>query len=61
MRQVERWYDVDVELKGDFSDVVFSAVIPRKEPLSQLLEALEATGDVHFETDGKKITVFAGD
>ncbi|MRG45161.1 DUF4974 domain-containing protein [Chitinophaga sp. SYP-B3965] len=61
MRQVERWYDVDVELKGDFSDVVFSAVVPRKEPLSQLLEALEATGDVHFETEGKKITVFPGD
>lgn len=59
MRQVERWYDVDVELKGDFSDVVLSAAITRKETVSQLLETLEATGDVRFETEGKRITVLS--
>lgn len=60
MRQVERWYDVEVELKGDFSDVVFSAAVSRQECVVQLLEALEATGDVHFQTVGKCITVFRG-
>lgn len=60
MRQIERWYDVDVELKGDFSDVVLSGVVSRKEYVSQLLEALEETGDVRFQTTGKHITVFPG-
>jgi ferric-dicitrate binding protein FerR (iron transport regulator) len=60
MRQIERWYDVDVEFKGDFSDVVLSGVVSRKEHVFQLLEALEETGDVHFQTTGKHITALPG-
>lgn len=60
MRQIERWYNVEVELKGDFSQVVLSGMVSRREYVSQLLEALEETGDVHFVVNGKQITVYPG-
>lgn len=60
MRQIERWYNVEVELKGDLSQVVLSGVMSRREYVSQLLEALEETGDVHFVVNGKQITVYPG-
>lgn len=56
MRQVERWYDAEVIYK-DKIDVHLNATIDRNVPVSRLLQILEATGHVHFEIEGKKITV----
>jgi len=56
MRQVERWYDADVEFKDSVS-LHLNATIERGVPVSQLLHILEQTGQVHFKIDGKKITV----
>jgi ferric-dicitrate binding protein FerR (iron transport regulator) len=57
MRQIARWYDVDVEYKGDFTNVVLSGVISRRQYVSQLLEVLEISGDVHFVIKDRTITV----
>jgi ferric-dicitrate binding protein FerR (iron transport regulator) len=56
MRQVERWYDVKVVYEAKISKH-FVADIPRNVPLSQLLKLLEATDQVHFKIDGKKVIV----
>jgi ferric-dicitrate binding protein FerR (iron transport regulator) len=56
MRQVERWYDVDV-IYGTRISRHFIADIPRDVPLSELLKLLEMTDQVHFRIEGKKITV----
>ena len=56
MRQVERWYDVKVVYEAKISKH-FVADIPRNVPLSQLLKLLEATDQVHFRIDGKKVIV----
>lgn len=56
MRQISRWYDVDVVYDAPVSGH-FVADIPRNVPLSQLLHLLEVTGQVHFRIEGKKITV----
>jgi transmembrane sensor len=56
MRQVERWYDADVEFK-DSVRLHLNATIERGVPVSQLLHILEQTGQVHFKIDGKKIMV----
>jgi transmembrane sensor len=56
MRQVSRWYDVEVEIKGDVSDDGFSGKVSRSVPLSKLLKVLEQY-DLHFKVEGKKITV----
>ena len=56
MRQVMRWYDVDVEYYGDIPDRYFTADISRNKTLSGLLKILELS-DIDFKLDGTKLTV----
>jgi ferric-dicitrate binding protein FerR (iron transport regulator) len=56
MREVERWYNVQVVYEAIITSH-FVANIPRSAPLSQLLQLLEATGQVHFRIEGKKVIV----
>jgi hypothetical protein len=56
MRQLSRWYDVDVEYNGKTEDL-FIAEMRRNIKLSDALKALELTGKVKFEIQGKKIIV----
>jgi transmembrane sensor len=60
MRQIARWYDVDVVLKGSLPEVEFNGVISRKKSVSELLAVLEQTDEVHFTLLGRKIIVEAG-
>ena len=57
MRQVERWYNVDVEYKTDRTDQDYTGIVPRTQNISGLLQTLEMTGTVHFRVEGKKIIV----
>jgi ferric-dicitrate binding protein FerR (iron transport regulator) len=56
MRQVSRWYDVEVEYEKEVTET-FSGTIPRNVTVSKLFAMLELTGHVHFKIDGKKIMV----
>ena len=56
MRQVSRWYDVEVTFKGKIEDDGFTGKIPRNVPLSKLLNVLEQY-ELHFTIEGKKIIV----
>ena len=56
MRQLSRWYDVEIEYKGKTDDL-FIAEMHRQIKLSDALKALELTGKVRFEIQGKKIIV----
>lgn len=57
MRQLERWYDVDVvyQDKG-VKTQVFSGNVSRFENASQVFSILELTGLVHFKIEGRRIT-----
>jgi hypothetical protein len=57
MRQLSRWYDVDVSYSNIKEGNYFYADIPRTTNLSDALKALSLTGKVHFEIQGKKIIV----
>jgi transmembrane sensor len=57
MRQVERWYDVEVIYEEQIGDVDFTGGIARSETVSKLLAMLEKTGAIHFKIEGKKIYV----
>jgi ferric-dicitrate binding protein FerR (iron transport regulator) len=57
MRQIARWYDVDIEYKGDVSGIRMYGSMTRKENITQLLELMEQTGRVHFTINGNRITV----
>lgn len=56
MRQLSRWYDVEVEYNGKTDDL-FIAEMRRNIKLSDALKALELTGRVRFDIQGKKIIV----
>jgi len=56
MRQLSRWYDVEIEYQGKTDDL-FIAEMRRNIKLSDALKALELTGKVKFDIQGKKIIV----
>lgn len=56
MRQLERWYDVDVFYEGNVSQK-FSGSIPMNIGAIKVFNILEETGGVHFKIDGKRISV----
>ncbi|MBV8253043.1 MAG: DUF4974 domain-containing protein [Chitinophaga sp.] len=57
MRQISRWYDVDISYEGDLSDVDLTGIISRRENAASLLKILSATQRVQFETTNNKIRV----
>lgn len=57
MRQVSRWYDVDVDYELPTDELEFSGAVSRKDHVSEILKIMELTGLVHFKIEGKKITV----
>lgn len=56
MRQLSRWYDVEVVYTSDVANREFLGKIPRDMKLSQVLSLLEKQR-VHFKIEGKKIIV----
>lgn len=56
LRQLVRWYDVEVVYQGSIPKREFWGKISRSNSLSQVLHTLE-TNNVHFKLEGKKIVV----
>lgn len=56
LRQLSRWYDVDIVYKGTVTPKKFGGEIQRDLNLSEVLEGLQAIG-VHFKIEGKKLIV----
>lgn len=56
LRQISRWYDVDVEYKGNVN-LHFTGQLIRDDYVSRVFEKLALTGVVHFRIEGKKIIV----
>jgi transmembrane sensor len=56
MKQLARWYDVDIQYEGNVAKQ-FSGTLPRNLSAVKLLKILEQTGGVHFKIDGRTITV----
>lgn len=59
MRQVERWYDIEVSYAGKIPAGHFSGTVNRNANISQVLKILELS-DVHFRIEGRKIIVLPG-
>lgn len=57
MRQVARWYNVNVQYDGAITKELFTGDVSRQEDVNQLLDILRATKIVSFQVDGNKITV----
>ncbi|MFX1706681.1 FecR family protein [Chitinophaga ginsengisegetis] len=57
MRQISRWYDVEVSYQGDVSGKAIGGSLSRSKNVSEVLNMLELTGTVHFKINGRRITV----
>lgn len=59
MRKIARWYNVEVVYDASVSDTIEAGGwISRNKKLSEVLQSIEATGQVHFKVEGRKIIVF---
>jgi ferric-dicitrate binding protein FerR (iron transport regulator) len=56
MRELSRWYDMDIEYQGEIKTKKFGGEIQRDLNLSEVLEGLKETG-IHFRIEGKKLIV----
>ncbi|CAN5726870.1 DUF4974 domain-containing protein [soil metagenome] len=56
MRQIARWYDVDVVFKEMIPSEKFVGEIPRNSNISEVFKILQLS-NVHFKIDGKKVIV----
>lgn len=57
MRQLERWYDVEVVYEGVLPKLTFSGSISRQKNASAVLNMLKRTEMIKMKIEGKKIIV----
>jgi transmembrane sensor len=57
MRQLTRWYNIDVNYQGAMTTDVFYAGISRNRNISAVLKLFENTKGVHFKVEGRRVTV----
>jgi transmembrane sensor len=57
MRQLSRWYDVEIVYEGEISKDHFGGTISRYKNVADVLEMLESTKLVKFKVEGRKIIV----
>ncbi|SEW35234.1 FecR family protein [Chitinophaga arvensicola] len=56
MRQLERWYNIDVVYENGIPNIQFMGEMSRQIPLTDLLEILRRT-EVDFRVEGRKLIV----
>nr|WP_295927432.1 FecR domain-containing protein [uncultured Dyadobacter sp.] len=57
LRQLARWYDVEIVNEDQIPDSHFTAVVPRDLTLSRVLQMLEMSGELQFDLVDNKITI----
>lgn len=60
MRQVARWYNIEVNYEGAMNSKGLTGTMLRKGSIEELLGVLEETGYVHFTMNNDRVTVFDG-
>lgn len=56
MRQLARWYDIEIVYEKGIPNIVFEGEINRQNALADVLHSLERLG-VHFKLEGRRLTV----
>lgn len=56
MKQLARWYDVEVEIQGNIP-AHFGGTISRDVSVSKVFEMLKLTGELNYKIEGRKIIV----
>lgn len=56
IKQLSRWYDVDIQIKGDIPDL-FTGSIPRNIAFSKVFEVLQKTGSIQYKIENNKTII----
>lgn len=59
MADAARWYDVEVEYRGDMRGKGFYGNVARYDNISELLKNIELTGSVRFKIEGRRVIVMS--
>lgn len=57
MRQISRWYDIEVVYQGSIKNVQFGGSISRTKNINEVLRVLEMTQGVNFKLEGRRVLV----
>jgi transmembrane sensor len=57
MQKISRWYNIEVQYKDNITEEGFTGTISRFSNISDVLSMLERTKTVHFEIEGRRVTV----
>ena len=57
MRQLARWYDVEIVYLDDVSAISFTGSLSRSAPLTDILEDIALTESVNLKLEGRRIIV----
>lgn len=58
MRQLARWYNIEVDYEGKITDEVFYARVNRKRGINEVLNILERSQKVKFKVEGRRVTIW---
>lgn len=58
MNQLSRWYEIEVEYLDTVPESRFGGQISRSRNISEVLRILELTGEVNFQIEGRKVSVW---
>jgi len=56
MRQISRWYDVEVSYEENIGKIKFGGSISRSKDIQEVLDVLKLTG-IHFNLKGRRIMI----
>jgi len=59
MRELARWYNIEVKYEGKPSDIGYYLKISRSKNISEVLKVLERTNGAHFKIEGRRVTVLS--
>lgn len=57
LRKIARWYDIDVEYRGNVRKTKLGGTVSRFNNIQDLLNTIEITESVHFKIEGRKVIV----
>lgn len=57
MREIARWYDVQVRYEGEIPKDAFAGTVSRFKDVTDVLQILQLTGKVQFKIEGRNIIV----
>ncbi|MDR6782741.1 transmembrane sensor [Pedobacter africanus] len=57
MRQLARWYNVEVVYQDDVQDIPFTAFISKYDDISTILDKITYTQNIHFKIEGRRVIV----